>query len=61
MREAGRQFGADDLARSTLYSSTEPCAMCTGAIYAAGIPTIVFGCSPRRSTISWAAIVDSQP
>lgn len=42
--EAGRQFGADELAECTLYTSTEPCAMCTGAIYAAGIPTIVFGC-----------------
>jgi tRNA(Arg) A34 adenosine deaminase TadA len=28
-----------------LYTSTEPRAMCTGAIYAAGIPAIVYGCS----------------
>jgi tRNA(Arg) A34 adenosine deaminase TadA len=45
MAEAGRRFSADELAQCTLYTSTEPCAMCTGAIYAAGIPTIVFGCS----------------
>ena len=45
--EAGRRFGPETLARCTLYTSTEPCAMCTGAIYAAGIPTIVFGCSAR--------------
>ena len=43
--EAGRRFRAEELAQCTLYTSTEPCAMCTGAIYAAGIPAIVFGCS----------------
>ena len=43
--EAGRRFSTEELAQCTLYTSTEPCAMCTGAIYAAGIPTIVFGCS----------------
>ncbi len=43
--EAGRRFSAEEVARCTLYTSTEPCAMCTGAIYAAGIPRIVFGCS----------------
>lgn len=43
--EAGRRFTPQTLAHFTLYTSTEPCAMCTGAIYALGIPTIVFGCS----------------
>lgn len=42
--DAGRQFSAEELGQCTLYTSTEPCAMCTGAIYAAGIPAIVFGC-----------------
>lgn len=31
-----------------LYSSTEPCAMCSGAIYWAGIGSVVFGCSNRE-------------
>jgi len=31
------------LASSTLYTSTEPCAMCTGAIYWSGIKRVVFG------------------
>lgn len=31
--------------RSILYTSTEPCAMCAGAIYWAGIRAVVFGCS----------------
>lgn len=33
------------LRRSILYTSTEPCAMCTGAIFWAGISKIVYGCS----------------
>lgn len=31
------------LAEATLYTSTEPCAMCCGAIYWSGIARIVFG------------------
>ena len=31
------------LARATLYTSTEPCIMCCGAIHWAGIARIVFG------------------
>jgi tRNA(Arg) A34 adenosine deaminase TadA len=33
------------LSRSILYTSTEPCAMCAGAIYWAGIRTVVYSCS----------------
>lgn len=33
------------LLRSTLYTSTEPCAMCAGAIFWTGIGRVVFGCS----------------
>ena len=42
---ASQQFDAAALAQCTLYTSTEPCAMCAGAIFWAGIPTVVFGCS----------------
>jgi tRNA(Arg) A34 adenosine deaminase TadA len=45
--EAQERFYEEMLERSTLYSSTEPCAMCTGAIYSAGIPTIVYGCGAK--------------
>lgn len=31
------------LADTVLFTSTEPCAMCAGAIYWAGIPRVVFG------------------
>jgi tRNA(Arg) A34 adenosine deaminase TadA len=35
-------------ATATLYSSAEPCAMCSGAIYWAGIGRVVFGLSESR-------------
>lgn len=37
------QLDAATLAAATLYTSTEPCAMCAGAIYWAGISRVVFG------------------
>ena len=43
--EACRRFSAEQLARATLYASTEPCAMCCGAIYWTHIPRVVYGCS----------------
>jgi tRNA(Arg) A34 adenosine deaminase TadA len=36
------------LAGCTLYSSAEPCAMCAGAAYWAGIGRVVFGLGERR-------------
>ncbi len=41
-------LGADILATATLYSSAEPCAMCAGAIYWAGIGRVVYGLSEAR-------------
>jgi len=43
--QAARLLGDDDLARCTLYTSTEPCAMCAGAIYWTGIGRVVFALS----------------
>ena len=36
------------LAKATLYSSAEPCAMCAGAIYWAGIGRLVYGLGEHR-------------
>jgi tRNA(Arg) A34 adenosine deaminase TadA len=41
-------LGTDVLATATLYSSAEPCAMCAGAIYWAGIGRVVYGLSEAR-------------
>ena len=40
---AARAYDLDFLARCTLYTSAEPCAMCSGAIYWAGIGRVVYG------------------
>ena len=44
---ASRQLSEDKLRNSTLYTSTEPCPMCAGAIYWAGIPRVVYACSAK--------------
>jgi tRNA(Arg) A34 adenosine deaminase TadA len=40
--EAARLLTEAELAKCTLYTSTEPCAMCAGAIYWTGIGRVVF-------------------
>lgn len=44
---AGKAFSLDELAGCTLYTSAEPCAMCAGAIYWAGIGRVVYGQTER--------------
>jgi tRNA(Arg) A34 adenosine deaminase TadA len=46
--QASKQFGSKVLAGCTLYTSAEPCAMCAGAIYWAGIGRVVYGMTERR-------------
>ena len=42
VRAAWKQFGPAALGEYTLYTSCEPCAMCSGAIYWSGIGAMVF-------------------
>ncbi|GAA1515268.1 tRNA(Arg) A34 adenosine deaminase TadA [Agromyces terreus] len=42
VRAAAAVLTAEQLAGSTLYTSTEPCAMCAGAVYWSGIPRVVY-------------------
>ncbi len=44
---ASKTLGAAFLAGCTLYTSAEPCAMCSGAIYWAGIGRVVYGQSEK--------------
>jgi len=46
LREASRRFGA--LSAYTMYTSAEPCCMCTGAAFWGGLGRIVFGLSAGR-------------
>lgn len=43
--EAIGRLSPEELRRSVLYTSCEPCAMCTGKIYWAGIRAVVFALS----------------
>ena len=40
---ASKAFSPSQLASCTLYTSAEPCAMCAGALYWAGIGRVVYG------------------
>jgi tRNA(Arg) A34 adenosine deaminase TadA len=40
---AAKAYDVNFLSECTLYTSAEPCAMCSGAIYWAGIGRVVFG------------------
>jgi tRNA(Arg) A34 adenosine deaminase TadA len=42
------ELSPETRAAATLYSSAEPCAMCAGAIYWAGIGRVVYGLSEAR-------------
>jgi tRNA(Arg) A34 adenosine deaminase TadA len=47
VQSAWRELPADVIGRSTLYTSTEPCPMCTGAIFWSGIRRLVFSFPAR--------------
>lgn len=47
VRLAWRELDAAELAASTLYTSCEPCAMCAGAMFWAGIGRMVYALSGR--------------
>ena len=48
VRLASGSYGMDELAETTLYSSTEPCAMCAGGIYWSGIGRVVYALAESR-------------
>jgi tRNA(Arg) A34 adenosine deaminase TadA len=47
VREASARFAPEQLRALTLYTSTEPCAMCAGAIFWSGIGRVVFALSSQ--------------
>jgi tRNA(Arg) A34 adenosine deaminase TadA len=48
LRKAGPALPRDVLRRCTLYTSAEPCAMCSGAIFWSGVGRVVFGLSTAK-------------
>lgn len=47
MTRASAAYGAGFLAGCTMYASAEPCAMCAGAAYWAGVGRVVYGMSEK--------------
>jgi tRNA(Arg) A34 adenosine deaminase TadA len=45
---ASKKYRPQQLARCTMYTTAEPCAMCSGAVYWAGIGRLVYGLSEKR-------------
>ena len=45
IQKAIRELAPAQIARATLYTSCEPCAMCAGAIYWAGVRRVVYALS----------------
>ena len=47
MTQASLAYSAEFLSGCTMYASAEPCAMCAGAVYWAGVGRVVYGLSER--------------
>lgn len=47
MTEASLKYSAEYLADCTMYTSAEPCAMCAGSVYWAGVGRVVHGMSEK--------------
>ena len=48
VREASKLYSKEFLKNCTLYSSVEPCAMCSGAIYWGNIGKLVYGIPEKK-------------
>jgi len=48
MRLASEKFDGDYLAKCTIYTSTEPCPMCCGAIFWSNVRRVVYGLSAEK-------------
>jgi tRNA(Arg) A34 adenosine deaminase TadA len=46
-----RQLSREQIGRAVLYTSCEPCAMCVGKMYWAGIRTVVYGLSSQELAV----------
>ncbi len=60
VRIGARQLSRDALHASTLYTSTEPCAMCSGAIYWTGIHRVVYAL-PEQQLAAMVPEQDGEP
>ena len=49
LRDGARRLGNYRLAKTTLYVTLEPCAMCMGAVFNARVPRVVFGAWDQKA------------
>ena len=56
---AARTLSLEQLRECTLYTSAEPCAMCSGAIYWAGIGRVVYGQTEHDLKVQTGAHVEN--
>jgi tRNA(adenine34) deaminase len=56
IREAARHHGAWRLIDATLYVTKEPCTMCAGAIVAARVRRVVYGCPDPKGGAAGSVI-----
>jgi tRNA(Arg) A34 adenosine deaminase TadA len=47
LREASMRLGRESLRGTTVFASGEPCAMCSGALYWAGVKRVVFAATQQ--------------
>lgn len=47
MRQASQKYDPDFLANCSIYTSTEPCPMCSGAIFWGNVRRVVYGLSQK--------------
>ena len=47
LRAAGVSQGDSDMTGSTLYTTFQPCSMCSGALIVSGVDTVVMGARPN--------------
>ncbi|NBD23423.1 nucleoside deaminase [Paenibacillus glycinis] len=48
MVEASKRYSKEELWTYTMYTSTEPCAMCAGAIYWGNVGTVVYAMAEEK-------------
>lgn len=57
VREATARLGAQRLRGATVFASGEPCAMCSGAMFWAGISRVVFAATTQDISRIWGGPV----
>ena len=57
---AAKLLSNSELSQCTLYTSTEPCAMCAGAIYWTGIGRVVYGL-PEQDLLKYTGSHEQNP